>query len=735
MFTSILSFLHLSNISEANPSEVWYPPWNFSRIRVENGTILNEQNETVYLRGAAVDGMCCLRALHSMWGGAEGMMQKLNNSGVHFIRLPISYEYWNNSITLKQMDEIIAAADKYKIYVAVDWHTPWRYIDSTEGLLNNVGNNRTNFYANWTMMASRYVNNVSFAIAEVMNEPYIGTSNKTDVMLKWREVMNELAWYIRNGGFGYSGNPNVIIAISSIPDYQFPGMAGDRDWWLDNPVNFSNRMYTFNKYWKDIYGAARTDILNNQWQKAYYDWISEDKGAFTQGTFNFFANYSGKEALLYSEYGFATVNPGDLSIISSQWYAWLTHYNISYYQWWFMPQTGSYGLFSNLSDPVGSLWPWGKVWHSYLPAPRITKQYKIQVFNSRHHEPYYNKSSILQDAIVYFNNGSDYSQQVDRGGWVNFTAPASYNVSIRVEWHGKVIKNTFYDSEPYDKIYDITADFDSEDNISSSVHDVMTDKIIYSSSWDETNKSLKVAIINNEDDQNFTNLFFDDFTQCNLNNWTVISGGWRCDNNQLLFWGQKDKGLIKANMESYSDYVFNATIISGDAASRKSFVFRLQNDTNYYRVNFGSQNDDIIGWASLVKVINGTETELASVSPVSDLAKQRWKLPLNASIRVTTVKNSMRVQVWLNDSYLLDYLETPATFTNGTIGFYEGAWRVARFDNIVVREAVDDSIGNLYVYWPTVNSSLKIKFNNGTVLNAGDYWNETTKIITIPFNF
>lgn len=38
-----------------------------------------------------------------------------------------------------------------------------------------------------------------------------------------------------------------------------------------------------------------------------------------------------------------------------------------------------------------------------------------------------------------------------------------------------------------------------------------------------------------------------------------------------------------------------------------------------------------------------------------------------------------------------------------------------------------------YVYWETMNSSIKIEFSNETLVNAEDYYNVTTKLITIPF--
>ncbi|MBN1125961.1 MAG: DUF1080 domain-containing protein, partial [Sedimentisphaerales bacterium] len=105
------------------------------------------------------------------------------------------------------------------------------------------------------------------------------------------------------------------------------------------------------------------------------------------------------------------------------------------------------------------------------------------------------------------------------------------------------------------------------------------------------------------------------------------------------------------------------------------FMFRVQDENNYYRFSWNNQ----AGYSRLIKVINGTASQLAS-------RPEGFVLNRDYQVKVVSFGSELRVYVdnilWLS--------ATDATFDSGTIGLY--CWGNAPgtfFDNVLVTETTE----------------------------------------------
>lgn len=177
-------------------------------INVEGNKFVNEDGNTIIFRGVSISDPDKLEK-EGMW--TEDLFAELKDWNVNLVRIPVHPSAWRErgeDEYLKLLDEGIALAEKYGIYVIIDWHS--------------IGNLRTELYQHpmynttktetfrfWKTVADRYRGNPTVAFYELFNEPtrYNGTLGK----ISWqqhKELMEEII------GIIYAHDTTVIPLVA-----------------------------------------------------------------------------------------------------------------------------------------------------------------------------------------------------------------------------------------------------------------------------------------------------------------------------------------------------------------------------------------------------------------------------------------------------------------------------------------------------------------------------------------
>ncbi|MBN1126571.1 MAG: DUF1080 domain-containing protein, partial [Sedimentisphaerales bacterium] len=105
-------------------------------------------------------------------------------------------------------------------------------------------------------------------------------------------------------------------------------------------------------------------------------------------------------------------------------------------------------------------------------------------------------------------------------------------------------------------------------------------------------------------------------------------------------------------------------------------MFRVQDENNYYRFSW----NNLAGYSRLIKVVNGTASQLAS---------RPEGFVLNRDYQIKVVSSGSELRVYVDNVLWLS--ATDATFDSGTIGLY--CWGNAPgtfFDNVLVTEVQNE---------------------------------------------
>lgn len=187
-------------------------------------------------------------------------------------------------------------------------------------------------------------------------------------------------------------------------------------------------------------------------------------------------------------------------------------------------------------------------------------------------------------------------------------------------------------------------------------------------------------------------LLDDDFSDSSMEEWTVVDEGeigfpsiWSIVNGKLLQYSDiQGFGLSSTNNSrrgtfvrlnkplslNWKDYAASVTLNNADDDGI-GLMFRYQNRSNYYKVDFDAQR----AFRRLSKVINGVETELAR----EDVP---FQVNRDVHLRITAYGNQLTTT--LNGSVLFGGPITDNSLTNGTIALFSWGSTGAKFDNVVV---------------------------------------------------
>jgi hypothetical protein len=179
-------------------------------------------------------------------------------------------------------------------------------------------------------------------------------------------------------------------------------------------------------------------------------------------------------------------------------------------------------------------------------------------------------------------------------------------------------------------------------------------------------------------------LFHDDFDDGNADGWEVSGGGsWSVVNNEYVVEmgeGTGLEGMAVAGDPTWDNFVYEVDI-RGEVGVDKLLMARYVDPENWYALNLRSApfND-----LTLSREEAGTHTILAGV-PFENEAG-RW-------YHLTWGFDKRQIQVYMNETLLIDYEDCNSGLANGRIGLlgFTGGWGTDRvvYDNVLVREYPD----------------------------------------------
>ncbi|SFU47371.1 Cellulase (glycosyl hydrolase family 5) [Pustulibacterium marinum] len=173
------------------------------RIKVEGNEFVNLAGKVMVFRGINTSDPDKL-ATDGIWG--EEYIQEISKWGATAVRFPVHPSAWRRrgqEAYLKLLDQGIAWAAKYNMYVIIDWHSIGNlknqlYLDE----MYNTTLPET--YAFWKLMAEKYGKNPTVAFYELFNEPTMYQQRfGTITWEEWKKINEEIITIVRaNGGEG-----------------------------------------------------------------------------------------------------------------------------------------------------------------------------------------------------------------------------------------------------------------------------------------------------------------------------------------------------------------------------------------------------------------------------------------------------------------------------------------------------------------------------------------------------
>ncbi len=282
-------------------------------LQLQGTQITDADKNPVYLQGVAFSNFIWSDTPFPEVHHSEVDYQRVKDMGMNTIRFYMNYRYFEddaNPYAYKQsgwdwLDENIAWAKKYDIYLILNMHAPQGgYQSSGEGdALWDVVENQNRLAALWKAIAERYVDEVQIAGFGPVNEPV--PNNSVD---QWTQLAQKLIDEIR------SVNKNHLLFIERA-NYVKGNPAVDEN--LNFPiVTGENIVYEFHGYDPYIYthqlleftalgdggkypDESMLEVLNSQWSNATFgnpslpsgttDWtyFEGERFKLTDNTINF----------------------------------------------------------------------------------------------------------------------------------------------------------------------------------------------------------------------------------------------------------------------------------------------------------------------------------------------------------------------------------------------------------------------------------------------------------------
>jgi hypothetical protein len=178
-------------------------------------------------------------------------------------------------------------------------------------------------------------------------------------------------------------------------------------------------------------------------------------------------------------------------------------------------------------------------------------------------------------------------------------------------------------------------------------------------------------------------LFQDDFDDGNADGWTVLSGSWNVVNGEYIcqLSGRDVRGTSEAGEDAWADYTVEVDIKIVDGIDAGVDVRRSED--SHYSVNLRRSGTPSSPDLRLWKYDEGQSTLLVDI-PL-DLRANTWY-----SVRISLV--GANIQVFIDDSQVINYTDSSSPITHGKIGLvgWTGSWdtSIVHFDNVLVTRSI-----------------------------------------------
>jgi endoglucanase len=211
----VLAFLMTGCTSHQAPSPGPVPraPSGIGPLRVEGNKIKDQDGSDVVLAGLNI---CIPSALIRAGRWDEAYFKELASWGARLVRVPIdpgSYREAGRDGTFLVLDEAIAWAKKYGMYVIIDWHSVGNPLSGVfqpeygEGMRTTLEETKEF----WAGAASRYAGEPAAAFYEIFNEPaemgWLGGALSWD---QWKAFADSVIDVI------YERNPRAIPVVGGL---------------------------------------------------------------------------------------------------------------------------------------------------------------------------------------------------------------------------------------------------------------------------------------------------------------------------------------------------------------------------------------------------------------------------------------------------------------------------------------------------------------------------------------
>jgi cellulose 1,4-beta-cellobiosidase len=356
--------------------------------------ILDANNVPVRIAGVNWYGFETVDAVvHGLWGADyKKIMDNMKALGYNTIRLPYSDQAvidnvvpsnistngpngttMNSDIkglhTLEIMDHIVSYAGSIGLKVILDNHRSENGNSAEQNGLWYTGSySESQWISNWAMLANRYKGNSTVIGADLRNEPHnvAGTPyNGNGSGATWGTGNAATDWRLaaqKAGNAVLAANPNLLILVEGISDYQLPSGTIDSDWWGGNLEGAANAPVQLNVPGRLVYSPH--DYGPNLFNQTWFN--SSTTPASLAATWDKFWGYLSKQGIapvMVGEFG-TTQNASDASSSSpgsqGQWFESLVNYLKANpamgWTYWAYNGEDSYGLVDNSygSTPASS---------------------------------------------------------------------------------------------------------------------------------------------------------------------------------------------------------------------------------------------------------------------------------------------------------------------------------------------------------------------------------------------
>lgn len=207
-----------------------------SQISVKGNKFINESGETIVFKGINFSDPDKLEK-EGQW--KKELFKEALNWGSNIVRLPVHPLAWRSRGKpeyLKLLDEAVAWAKEFQLYVIIDWHS--------------IGNLRTELYQNemynttkketfefWYTISQHFANEPAVALYEIFNEPttyndQLGTLSWD----QWTEIATDIINIIR------ANNSNAIPLVAGF------NWAYDLTPLMSTPLNIPSIAYVSHPY-------------------------------------------------------------------------------------------------------------------------------------------------------------------------------------------------------------------------------------------------------------------------------------------------------------------------------------------------------------------------------------------------------------------------------------------------------------------------------------------------------